>query len=117
MNKLRRSAIQACIHDIHNMVAITADFDTFTEGEGVESIEIIKTKVEGIKDEEQQFYDNMPGALQDGSKGEGALAAVELLQEVEDSLDQLDIDEEDFDGEALSEVLDALCDQLEEAAA
>lgn len=46
-----------------------------------------KSRVESIRDEEQEKYDNMPESLQGGDKGD---AMQEGIQYLEDSMDALD---------------------------
>jgi len=47
--------------------------------------------IETARDEEQEYYDNMPESFQSGDKGEKASAAADALGEVASEL-------EDFDG-------------------
>ncbi|WP_421022227.1 hypothetical protein [Klebsiella pneumoniae] len=58
--------------------------------------EDIKTDVEAIRDEEQDYRDNMPEAFAEGEKGEKADAAIEALEQVIQDLESLT--ENDFDG-------------------
>lgn len=71
MNKERRKAIEA-------MAA---------------KIEELKSQLEGLdvsdlRDEEQDYFDNMPESLQGGDKGQAAEAAAEALTEAIDSLQE-----------------------------
>ena len=54
----------------------------------------ISSEIETIKDEEQEYYDNMPESLQGGDKGQAAEAAINALDEayneVEHAADNLD---------------------------
>lgn len=62
-----------------------------------ERIEALKASAEELKDElesgpladEQDAFDNMPGSLQDGEKGEKAQAALDAMQEAADALDEV----------------------------
>ncbi len=51
--------------------------------------------VQAIKDEEQEYLDNMPESLQGGDKAEAAEAAITALDEVVTDLEELmsDLDE------------------------
>lgn len=57
--------------------------------------EDIKNDVEAIRDEEQDYRDNMPESFADGEKGEKADAAIEALEQVIEDLESLI--ENDFD--------------------
>lgn len=59
--------------------------------------ENIKTDVEAIRDDEQEYRDNMPESLADGEKGEKADAAIAALEQVIEDLENLN--ESDFDGQ------------------
>ena len=47
---------------------------------------------ESIRDEEQEYLDNMPESLQQGEKGEKAQAACEALDSLVDHLTEADSD-------------------------
>lgn len=61
----------------------------------LEMAEEIKTDLEQIRDDEQEYFDNMPEAFQEGEKGERAEAAVSVLDDVISDIESL-IDS-DFD--------------------
>jgi uncharacterized coiled-coil DUF342 family protein len=65
MNKERRKAIGALLEQIAELQGKADD---------------IKEQLESLKDEEQEYYDNMPESFQNGEKGEAANAAVEALE-------------------------------------
>lgn len=50
-------------------------------------LQVIASTLDGLKDEEQEYYDNMPESFQNGDKGEKAQAAIDALQEAWDSID------------------------------
>jgi uncharacterized coiled-coil DUF342 family protein len=54
MNKKRREAINALIGRIEELGATLAD---------------LQSEIETIRDEEQEFFDNMPESFQNGDKG------------------------------------------------
>ena len=49
----------------------------------------IQAEVEAIRDEEQEYRDNMPESLAGGEKGEKAETAISALEQVIDDLDSL----------------------------
>lgn len=50
------------------------------------------SEAESIRDEEQDYLDNMPESLQQGERGERAQAAVEALDSLVDHLTEADSD-------------------------
>lgn len=71
MNKARRAAIQAAINKIN------------------EVIEEQKSELESLRDEEQDYFDNLPENMQGGEKGSQAEYAIEALTNYIDSLDEI----------------------------
>ena len=67
MNKSRRKKIEA----IKNLLST------------------IQTDLEVIKDEEQEAYDNLPESMQDGEKGEKMYEAIDNLETVCSSLEEI----------------------------
>lgn len=67
MNKLRRNQIEKVIA----------------------KIEEAKSALESIRDDEQDYFDNMPENLQYSARGEAAEEAVDLMDEAIDSLDDV----------------------------
>lgn len=53
----------------------------------ISDLEEIADRIEAIKDEEQDYLDNMPESLQSGEKGEAAESAVSALENAKDSAD------------------------------
>jgi hypothetical protein len=53
-----------------------------------EKLDVIKSDLESLRDEEQEYYDNMPEGLQCGEKGETALEAISDLDGAVASLDE-----------------------------
>ena len=53
----------------------------------LEKIQDGRDAIESLKDEEQDYYDNMPESLQGGEKGEVAQSAIDAL---DNALSQLD---------------------------
>ena len=52
-----------------------------------ETLEDLRVAIEELKDEEQEYYDNMPESMQYGERGERAEAAVSSLEDACDSID------------------------------
>lgn len=82
MNKDRRKRIEAAKERIGALVA---------------GAEELMADLEAIRDEEQEYRDNMPESLSAGEKGEKADAAIEALEQVIQDLESLV--ENDFDGQ------------------
>lgn len=51
------------------------------------TLEDLRVAIEELKDEEQEYYDNMPESMQYGERGERAEAAVSSLEDAYDSID------------------------------
>lgn len=49
-----------------------------------------RTILEVARDEERDYFDNMPESIQEGAKGEKAEAVAETLEEAIDDLESLD---------------------------
>lgn len=67
MNKDRRARIQALI----------------------DKLEGIKEDIDFIKDEEQEYYDNMPESIQAGERGDKAQEAIDNLESTLDYLNDV----------------------------
>lgn len=78
MNATRRKALEALKGRIESAVA---------------ELHEVKEEIATLRDEEQEFYDNMPEGLQNGEKGEKATASIDALQEAYDALDALNSDD------------------------
>lgn len=57
-----------------------------------------KSEVEALRDEMQEWYDNMPENLQGGAKGEEVQAAVDALEDIVNNIDGIDFSGVDFPG-------------------
>lgn len=75
MNKARRAAIRAALDKISAV------------------IEEEKSNLESLRDEEQDYMDNMPESMQGGEKYETADAAVNALNDFIDKLEEVDFSE------------------------
>jgi len=52
----------------------------------------IKDAIESVKDEEQEYYDNMPEGLQGSDRGYAAEAAISNLEDAISMMEDLDVD-------------------------
>lgn len=80
MNSTRRKAIEALLDRAR--VALT-------QLENLPDVDDIKTEAKALRDEEQEYYDNMPEGLQAGEKGEAANEAAEQLGIAHDKLEEI----------------------------
>jgi predicted RNase H-like nuclease (RuvC/YqgF family) len=88
MNEARRKQITAA------HTALEALKDKFSDLQC--EAEDLQSTIESIRDEEQEYFDNMPESIQQGEKGQNAEQAVAYLEE---SLEVLTaVVEFDFDG-------------------
>lgn len=46
----------------------------------VELLNQAQSIIEECRDEEQEYYDNMPESFQNGERGEAALAAIDMME-------------------------------------
>jgi prefoldin subunit 5 len=53
-----------------------------------DQITTLKGELEEVRDEEQNYYDNMPEPIQNGSKGEAAQGSIDVLEDAINSLDE-----------------------------
>ena len=102
MNNDRRKSLNGAIDRLKE-AAQAIDWDRV---KGI--LEDAKSDIETIKDEEQEYYDNMPENMQGGEKGEKAQEAVQAM---EDALSAL----EDAMGSDLVEKLEEAISKIEEA--
>ncbi len=51
-----------------------------------DELEGIRSQIEDLQNEEQEYYDNMPESFQSGDKGQAAEAAAEALSSAVDSV-------------------------------
>ena len=78
MNKDRRKAIAAICEQLDRLTALR---DSIVE------------QIETIRDEEQDYYDNMPEGIQSGDKGDAASYAIDALDSAVSGLQALDFDD------------------------
>ncbi|AUX83266.1 hypothetical protein PBI_RACCOON_53 [Microbacterium phage Raccoon] len=77
MNAGRRKEIEAIIGKLADLEALKTE---------------IQEAIEQVRDEEQEYYDNMPEGLQQSDRGYAAEEAANQLDEAASMLDDLDID-------------------------
>ena len=74
MNAARRKAITEVQSDIQDALGV---------------FEAAKETIENLRDEEQEYLDNMPESFQNGEKGEAAQSAIDALTDAMESLDEI----------------------------
>jgi hypothetical protein len=60
--------------------------------QAAELIEQLKEAAETIRDDEQEYFGNMPESIQQGDKGQAAEEAISALDEAVSALDEIDIE-------------------------
>jgi hypothetical protein len=55
----------------------------------VSQVEDLHSEAESVRDDEQEFYDNMPDGLRSGDRGSASEAAIEKLEAAIQDLDEL----------------------------
>lgn len=78
MNKARRASLKLALSKIETLTAY---------------IEEIKEDLQGVLDEEEEAYENLPESIQGSERGEQMQEYIEALEEAIDSLDEFDADE------------------------
>lgn len=81
MNKQRHQALGALMDRLNTTLALL--------GENGAALADIVNELETLRDEEQEYYDNMPDGLRDGNKGSTAEAAVSSIESALDTLQDL----------------------------
>lgn len=78
MNKARRASLKLTLSKIETLTAY---------------IEEIKEDLQGVLDEEEEAYENLPESIQGSERGEQMQEYIEALEGAIDSLDEFDADE------------------------
>lgn len=55
----------------------------------LQKIEDAKSELESLRDEEQDYYDNMPEGIQAGEKGDKSQTAIDAMESAIDDLDSV----------------------------
>ena len=118
MNKARRTAIEAIkskVEDIKNYIEGDENCDAVAQAEVLRPL---KDKVSDLRDEEQEYLDNMPEGLQSGDKGDAAQSAIDELDNAESYLDLAidNLNEDEVDVGPVVGNLDEVINALESAA-
>lgn len=77
MNNDRRKAIAALKERVEGIITLRDE---------------LVSEAEAIRDEEQEYLDNMPESLQSSEKGDNAQSAIDALEEAISELQDLDVD-------------------------
>jgi predicted RNase H-like nuclease (RuvC/YqgF family) len=77
MNKQRRK----------ELAAIIADFENLTQ-----TIDHLRERIEAVKDEEQDAFDNLPESLQEGERGQQMQTAIDAMDNAISDLETIDVD-------------------------
>lgn len=129
MNQARRKAIRTIQDnlgkikgDIEALLSVEVDQrrQALTNFIGGGTLSTLAEEVDGIKDEEQEYFDNMPEGLQGSERGETAEAAVNNLEVASDSLTTASEDfdgmtAEDFDLDEFEDKITEVTDAIDEA--
>lgn len=54
----------------------------------IEDLTALKGEIEDVRDEEQEYLDNMPESLQEGDRAMAAQAAIDSLEEAIDAIEE-----------------------------
>lgn len=83
MNKQRRKAIEHLRNRLDGLKLAVGE---------------LRNEVEALRDDEQEYYDNMPQSFQDGEKGQAAEAAVSSFDEALSAMDEIESQIGETDG-------------------
>jgi len=130
MNQARRKSLQKARDDIQRAVNLiwafieSKDTDTYPEPnpafDRVPVITLITNAmgiVEGAKDEEQDYFDNMSESSQNGYKGEAAEEAISYMEDsaqaLDNAMDEIKAEDADLDLEVVDDALNEAIEQLD----
>lgn len=111
MNANRRKDLQNVLNHLSNV-------ETFLEGEHADLVvarEMCETAASDLanpRDEEQDYYDNMPENFQQGEKGDNAQNAIDNLDNAISALENVD---ENSDVDTIREAVEEAIEYIEEA--
>ena len=115
MNAARRKDIKVAQIELANLKAVTDDEDQKLT-DATDGVANLKSKIETIRDEEQEYFDNMIQAFQEGEKGQKAQTAIDALNEALDSLDIIESELDDDDNrDSVNGALDDVDSNLDTA--
>jgi uncharacterized coiled-coil DUF342 family protein len=107
MNAARRKEIASAIETARSLITTLEEIKTSID-EFKSSCSDLADTIEGIRDEEQEYFDNMPESFLQADRGQVAEAAISALDAAIDAVRELDNLEFDAD-------LDETISGLEEA--
>ena len=130
MNQARRKSLQKARDDIQRAVNLigafieSKDTDTYPEPnpafDRVPVITLITNAmgiVEEAKDEEQDYFDNMPESFQNGDKGEAAEEAISYMEDsaqaLDNAMDEIKAEDADLDLEVVDDALNEAIEHLD----
>lgn len=98
IHKIVEEAVKAKYPDAHVTTTRKEPAESRADrlGEAESEFDNAKSTVEELRDEMQEWYDNMPENFQSGSKGDDVQSAVEALEEIISNLEQVDFSSVDF---------------------
>ena len=99
MNKARRKELSKVVNELNRIKDKDALYDCINT-------------LESIRDDEQDYYDNIPENLQYSQRAEDSEAAIENMEEALDLLNEL-YDADDFDKD--SELIEEAIEKIEDA--
>jgi DNA repair exonuclease SbcCD ATPase subunit len=120
MNNQRRKALTSLHNDLDKVKGLLEE--ELISNEQIEELKgklaDVQSQLETIRDEEQDYFDNMPEGLQAGEKGDKATEAIDnidsAINETEVAQDSLEeakpLNEEDRSG-----AIEAACDEIDNA--
>lgn len=97
MNNERRAVIAGVASGLHKLDGMLA--------EARELASNLKAELETARDEEQDYYDNMPESFQNGDKGSQASDAISSLEQALEALEA--VEEFEFDANDVESYLDS----------
>lgn len=119
MNKMRRAALTVLANELKE-ISFNKD-DSEVTWKDIETIlhpklETIKSALETLKEDEEEYLEGMPDALRDSDRGDSAQQSIDHMTEALDSLDGIILmDEEDFNTEVVWDFIYLATDSIEEA--
>lgn len=91
---------------VRNIIASLLMYKRYMD-EVKEKSDDFTSKIESIRDKEQEFYDNLPESQQDGDRGERKM---EIVDELESAVDELET--VSSNAEEASDSLDSIIESL-----
>jgi hypothetical protein len=116
MNKDRRAAIDEAITTAGVLLESAQSDEDWDRSAAQEGVSALKETIEGIRDEEQEYFDNMPEGFQNGDRGSTAQEAIDNLEAAASDLDEIYWNDDDEpDAEVVASALESAIDNLQSA--